>query len=396
MDTSPFPPSTVALLRLLGGGLDYGAVAERLELPASDVELEARGAISALAGESALELTEGERSRLADWLLGVVDDELLASGSPAARRFLSTARSELERIGGPTLRSLPESGSEPPSKEAKSPRKSFVTPSDAARRTRPGRSSTPKEPLPPVGTAEPEPKAAGETLREDGSPRATDRSPQTLGSRSTGPEPAPTNHAAPAGSQQPKTASLDATPTPDGTPAPSRRGGLFVLGGAGAVILVGVLAVFGAFDGGSGSDPAPSTTTQPSQQRQSGDLPNPAGGGSANGWKLGRAFVMKPPSGGSQQGAAAVSSKDGKMALLVAGNSLPARAVVGTWLRSKSGDTLISLNQVDAKGAFVLAVPMPAAAAGADSLIIARESFTPGGARPTSPGEVLLSTPFRL
>jgi len=355
-ETAPLNPEESSLVRLLLGGTDYTELAGRLGLDPDSVAATARGAVTRLGGAHSEELTQREADRVCDWVLGVVEEEPLVLGSPSARAFAQEALGHLAGLDGIEVRSLPSD-----SQGAKR----FVSPS---------RRSPVSAPLPKASPV-------------DGPVTPAQKPAETKQAKGRSPKPAGPVVAAP----PPNPAPADGTSN-DGKA--SRRGGLLLLGGATVILLAGGLALAGVFEGderpaSKASKPSP----QPSTPASADDLPTE---GNSNGWKLGRAFPMKPPAGGKAQGAAAASTKDGRVALLVAGNDLPGNTIVGVWLTGDGAATLVSLNQTDAKGRFVLAAPMPSVASSARTILISRESFTPGGARPTRPGATLLSSPFSL
>lgn len=325
-----------AVLRLVSSRGGYEEVAESLVLDVDSVAEAARESISLLGGDATESLTEKEADRVADWLLGVSDAEPLIEGSPAARELAAVVNARLSELEGMTVRDLPGQAARP----RRFVRSGATAPADE-RPADAGRTTDVK--TAPVESRE-------ETLEP---PTAVERSP-------------------------------------------SKRGGAILIGALAVAATCGVLLLTGIF-GSSGEESAGTKTnptpTPPSTTPNGSDLPS---SGNANGWRLGRAFALKATDGGRQQGAAAISTKQGRVALLVACNSLSPGSIVGTWLVGSDGSTLVSLNQVDSKGRFVLAAPMPAAARTSASLVVTRENFTPGGARPTRPGTPLLSTRFSL
>ena len=104
-------PSTesLAALRLVAAGRSYDAVAADLAIAEASVRELARTAVDTFAGPAADALTNAERERIADWLLGQTMKEPLVERSPAAREYAEAAAASAWQTQGVNLRPLPAS-----------------------------------------------------------------------------------------------------------------------------------------------------------------------------------------------------------------------------------------------------------------------------------------------
>ncbi len=294
----------LAALRLVAGGRSYSQVAADLAIDESAVRQSARTAIDAFAGASVRNLTESERSRIADWLLAQTDDEPLVVTSPAAREYAMNATAAAHAQQGVELNSLPLSGVTSP--------KEFAVSS-------------------PVAKA---------------------------------------------------------------TPRRGNRAGITLLALGTAAILIVVLAASGVFSSTSeqqatstASLPLTSTSTQAQQTPSDGQLA---------GWKLSKRFDLVPVTGASGRGIAGLETKGKQSALLVAGTGLKPGIAVGIWVTGGAAPGLVGFQRVTAKGEFTAVGAVPAGAPSADRLIVTEEQISKNAPPPTSPGRVLLSSPFGL
>ena len=81
------PPDQASALRLLSGGRSYSDVADLLGLTEQDVIQTALKGADSLGGSSAEALTESERLRVLDVLLGIKEGDPLLAGSPSAAEY---------------------------------------------------------------------------------------------------------------------------------------------------------------------------------------------------------------------------------------------------------------------------------------------------------------------
>ena len=84
---SQLPPDQASALRLLAGGRSYTDVADLLGLTEQDVIQTALKGADILGGSSADALTESERLRVLNVLLGIKDSDPLMAGSPSAAEY---------------------------------------------------------------------------------------------------------------------------------------------------------------------------------------------------------------------------------------------------------------------------------------------------------------------
>lgn len=92
---SQLPPDQASALRLLSGGRSYTDVADLLGLTEHDVIQTALKGADSLAGSSAEALTESERLRVLDVLLGIKESDPLMAGSPSAAEYGSCVSAAL-------------------------------------------------------------------------------------------------------------------------------------------------------------------------------------------------------------------------------------------------------------------------------------------------------------
>lgn len=89
------PADQASALRLLTGGKTYRAVADLLGLTAESVASTALAGLDSLAPDEAKSLTEMERSRVADVVLGQTGSDPLIQGSPAAGAYAARIRAAM-------------------------------------------------------------------------------------------------------------------------------------------------------------------------------------------------------------------------------------------------------------------------------------------------------------
>ncbi|MEI7889657.1 MAG: hypothetical protein WCI34_05045, partial [Actinomycetes bacterium] len=89
------PADQASALRLLTGGKTYRAVADLLGLTAESVASTALAGLDSLAPDEAKSLTEMERSRVADVVLGQTGSDPLIQGSPAAGAYAARIQAAL-------------------------------------------------------------------------------------------------------------------------------------------------------------------------------------------------------------------------------------------------------------------------------------------------------------
>ena len=177
----------------------------------------------------------------------------------------------------------------------------------------------------------------------------------------------------------------------------SRKGGLALLATAAAGITLAALYLFGAFDG-SNSTTRPTSTSSETATAPNGDgssTKSPNLNGLA-GWKLENRFYLSPVAGGKGAGLAGLESKDGQRALLAAGTRMVPSGIVGIWLTGGPKPLLIGFQRVSAKGEFSAIGAVPKGASQADRLIVTSEQLSQSRPVPSSPGRVLLTSPFKL
>jgi len=92
---SSLPADQASALRLLSGGTTYRAVADLLGLTEDSVASTALTGLDALAPQEAKALTEMERRRVADVVLGQSGSDPLIQGSPAAGAYAARLRAAL-------------------------------------------------------------------------------------------------------------------------------------------------------------------------------------------------------------------------------------------------------------------------------------------------------------
>jgi hypothetical protein len=182
------------------------------------------------------------------------------------------------------------------------------------------------------------------------------------------------------------------------TSAGSRKGGLVLLAVAGLAAVLIALAATGSFDS---SDPSPSasasSTTSTSAPTPKTSAPATNGGTAANGWTIRRAYNLKATDGSSRRGVGAYETKAGNQALVFAATGMPASAVAGIWLLGGSKPVLVGFQKTDAKGQFTaITSRVPDGATKANQVVVTLEQYTPGGAIPSAPGQVVLQSPFSL
>lgn len=198
----------------------------------------------------------------------------------------------------------------------------------------------------------------------------------------------PTRHATEGGS---KTATAVAA-----SAETSKRGGIALLAVALSAVVLGGLYLFGVFGDDEGSKPKSSSAT-PSNQIGGGGSGN--GSPSLNGlagWKLENRFYLSPVAGAKGAGLAGLESKDGQRALLAAGTKMDPKIIVGIWLTGGAKPLLIGFQRVSGKGEFSAIGAVPKGASESDRLIVTREQLSRDRPIPTQPGQVLLTSPFKL
>ena len=199
------------------------------------------------------------------------------------------------------------------------------------------------------------------------------------------PEVTPPLRKAASGSRTPA-ARMDAKPTQSPKASESgsaeRRRGLILIACLG-VVLVGIIVAVVT----PGDDSKNSASTQSSVATSSA-----ANGG----WQIRSRFTLKPVDGGSGKALAGIETKGEASALLIAGNGMTPKATVGIWLVGGKTAGLVGFQTVNAKGQFSAVGPLPKNLQSADTLVVTSETVKPGQKVPTSPGPVILSSPFSL
>ena len=216
---------------------------------------------------------------------------------------------------------------------------------------------------------------------------------EALGIRKPAPAETPTEVFTPVRAQSPKPVAAKPSPRPATTVpsaknepkserSPERTRGIILLSCL-AVVIVGIVIALVAPGGESTKKAADQTasTTTPTQN---------------GGWQIRNRFTLKAVDGGSGKALAGIETKGEASALLIAGNGLAPSSTVGIWLLGGSSAGLIGFQTVNSKGQFSAVGPLPKNLQSADTLAVTRETVKPGEKAPTTPGPVVLSSPFSL
>lgn len=166
----------------------------------------------------------------------------------------------------------------------------------------------------------------------------------------------------------------------------SRKGGIILITATGVLVLGLGLWGFGVFNGSSDSASSSSgkTVSEATSQQSANDFVP----------KSKTTFALRAKPKGKVEGLVGFGTKGGQPALLVAATGLPREGYAGIWLVAGSGSRFLGAVRPDAQGNFRVTALVPPGAARSTSLIITRQPYTPGGAVPSRPGPVLLSTEF--
>ena len=340
------PADQAAALRLLAGGMSTGDIASALGTDVAGVSELALSGIERLGADAARALTEAERKEVGEWLIGTREESELAEHSPAAQRYINEVSEQVPGLRSIEVAAVAPAALDPATEhQNRPPRRSRVASSRKASAEPPKKSTKPA----------PEPSDAPEK-------------------------------AAPKPSPQPKQ-HLDAGGTDDryGSPV-SRRGGIALIGGSVAVVVGLVLWATGTFESSGTSSKSAST-----QQSQT------TGQAAATAKFVPRSkttFPLRARAKGRVEGLVAFGTKAGQPALLVAATGLSRSSYVGIWLASKSSASFLGSVKPDNQGNFRVDTLVPSGAARSTALIITRENYSPGGAVPSNPGPILLSTDF--
>ena len=169
-------------------------------------------------------------------------------------------------------------------------------------------------------------------------------------------------------------------------PSQRRRRHVLVAG----LVVVGLALVISAYLlGSSGTEYPPRRAA--STVKTDG---NKAKSASAGGWKVTERLTLKPVGGETGKALAGISVKGAQTSLLIVGNGLDPSSTVGIWLVGGGKSGLVGFQNVNAKGQFSAVGPLPSNVESADTLVVTSETVQAGQAVPSSPGRVLLSSPF--
>ncbi len=368
------PPDQRAVLQLiLAQGRGYADLAATLKLDVASVRERALAGVDGLDLPHPAALDDTARGRIADYLLGQLDDgeRIVAfaelGGSPDAcawaqalrERLSAVARDELPEV--PAVAAAPASGtngSRAAEVAASAPAVADVpaaAPAAAAIVAQPAAAAFP---APPAAA----PPAAGATPPAPPAPRER-------GEREGGSGP--------------------------GGPRPSRLGGAILIAGAAALAVVLAIVLIGGGDDNSGA----SGSTSGAQAQTSARTQTSTTGSAAR--VIGAAALRATPAGGSALGAAIVQRASGgrrqiavEMARIAPNGAQDAYAI---WLQGNGGARLLGFvpTPVGRDRTFTVSAALPSGLKLTDyaTVLVTRETTT---AQPTTPGTVIASGPLRL
>lgn len=168
----------------------------------------------------------------------------------------------------------------------------------------------------------------------------------------------------------------------------SRLGGILLLGALALALAVGIAALLGAFSGGSDSESAGTASQASTTQRTT----------TTTGTQVEEQINMVPPSGSTSKalGVANIVSQDGKRAIAVVGQDLPAGNHYVLWLRN--GSTMKFLGffpgvpaSGTSKGRLQGLVLAPSDLKSYTEILVSNEPSS----KPTAPTAVVLSGPLK-
>ncbi len=169
---------------------------------------------------------------------------------------------------------------------------------------------------------------------------------------------------------------------PAESPSVDRRRGIILIACLGIVIVGIIVALV--------------TPGDDSKESTSASSPATTSSAANGGWQIRSRFTLKPVDGGSGKALAGIETKGEASALLIAGNGMTPKTTVGIWLVGGKTAGLVGFQTVNAKGQFSAVGPLPKNLQTADTLVVTSETVKPGQKVPTSPGPVILSSPFSL
>ena len=378
------PPDQRAVLQLiLTQGRGYAELAGLLKIDPAAVRTRAHAGLAALAPDPGAGLSEPERARIADYLLGEQDEgerivTLAQLGeSAAASRWARALRDRLAPLARTPLPDVPAAAANgtPPYREPELVRPQPLVPPAAE----PMSELLRPQPLVPPA-AEPVP----ELLR-----------PEPLlppASAPVAPPPPFRRRSRAAFSAGPGATARAARPPAQ----PSRRGGAILLG---AIALVAAIVVVILVAGGGGDDspPAASRPTTSTPARSTPARTSTTGAQTA-GRVVAQVNLLPTDAGGQALAVGLVQQQGSKRTIALRAQALPANGaqdIYAAWLQGAAGTKLLGFvpTQVKANGTFTVSAPLPPNAADYDTVLVTRESIT---TTPTQPGEAILSGALKL